>query len=128
MSLYRNLSAIKKFIKVPGIRNKKIGNENDLVIITGCDSGLGYNMAIKCHNLGMNVVACVLNQNSDGANYLIKNYGKSRLNVLELDLKKSDTILRTHNSVQDLLKKNNNLSKSAGIYITNTSQNIHSQH
>lgn len=124
MSFYRSLISIKNGVRIPGrlktflnIKDKKIGNENDLVIITGCDSGLGYNMAIKCHNLGMNVVACVLNKSSEGASSLTKNYGKCRLNILELDLKKSDTILRTQNSVQDLLNKNNNLSKSALLFL-----------
>lgn len=116
MSLHRSLSSIKSRVKIPdrlkpflNIKDKKIGNKNDLVIITGCDSGLGYNMAIKCHNLGMNVIACVLNKNSEGSNSLIKNY--DRLKIMELDLKKSDSILKTHNSVQELLNKNNNLSK-----------------
>lgn len=123
MSFYRSLSSIKNGVKIPGqlkpflnIKDKKIGNKNDLVIITGCDSGLGYNMAIKCHNLGMNVIACVLNTKSEGANSLLQNYGELRLNIIELDLKKSDSILKTHNSVQDLLNKNNNLSKSALLY------------
>lgn len=125
MSLYRSLmSSMKKRIRIPGGHksspnsiDKKMGTKNDLVIITGCDSGLGYNMAIKCHNLGMNVVACVLNKNSEGANSLTKNYGKSRFNILELDLKKSDTILKTHNSVEDLLNENNHLSKSTQLFL-----------
>lgn len=108
--LHHTLNSIKNCLRAPG---KKTGNKNDLVIITGCDSGLGYNMAIKSHNLGMNVVACVLNQNSDGAISLSKNYGKSRLKILELDLKKYDSILRTHDSVLKLLDTNTNLSKSS---------------
>lgn len=91
-------------------KTKKV-NENDLVIITGCDSGLGYTMALKCHNLGMSVVACVLNKTSEGAIKLQENCDKSRFFIQELDLKNSETISNARKSVLDLFNKNKKLSK-----------------
>uniref|UniRef100_A0A224XS70 Putative corticosteroid 11-beta-dehydrogenase n=1 Tax=Panstrongylus lignarius TaxID=156445 RepID=A0A224XS70_9HEMI len=58
-------------------------NVKTTVLITGCDSGLGYSFARHCNELGMTVFSCVFNENSLGAKDL-----KSRKNtyVLRLDV------------------------------------------
>lgn len=40
------------------------------MIITGCDSGLGYGLALHCHSLGAAVFAGVHNEHSPGAEKL----------------------------------------------------------
>lgn len=68
-------------------------------------------MAIKCNNLGMSVVACVLNQNSEGAQKLKENCDKNRLFIVELDLKSAETISNAYQFVSDVINKNKKLSK-----------------
>jgi len=48
---------LRKGAKVP-ISRKKV------VIITGCDSGFGYEMSIKLRALGFTIISCVLNEES----------------------------------------------------------------
>lgn len=68
-------------------------------------------MAVKCKNLGMSVVACVLNKNSEGAIKLKETSDKTRFFIQELDLKNSETISNAYKSVLDLFNNNKNLSK-----------------
>lgn len=68
-------------------------------------------MAIKCNNLGMSVVACVLNQNSEGALKLKESCDKNRLIIVELDLKNTETISNAYKFVSDLINNNKKLSK-----------------
>lgn len=42
-----------------------------VVIITGCDSGVGFSAALHCHKHGLTVVALVLSAGSKGAQALI---------------------------------------------------------
>lgn len=48
-----------------------------LVAITGCDSGLGYSIAVHCHMQGFTVLAMVLEEQSSGAQAL-RQLGKVR--------------------------------------------------
>lgn len=68
-------------------------------------------MAVKCYNLGMSVVACVLSKNSEGALKLKENFDKNRFFIQELNLKSSEAISNAYKFVLDLCKNNNKFSK-----------------
>lgn len=41
-------------------RSKRSVNAREVIVTTGCDSGLGYSIAVHCHNvLNMTIIACV---------------------------------------------------------------------
>lgn len=49
-------------------RETRCMSSKDVIVATGCDSGLGYSVAVHCHSkLNMSVVACVHNIRSKGA-------------------------------------------------------------
>ncbi|XP_017005238.2 D-beta-hydroxybutyrate dehydrogenase, mitochondrial [Drosophila takahashii] len=81
-----------------------------VVLITGCDSGLGHSMAVYCHeSLHMTVVSCCHNLKSDGAK-LLQSLNKSkdspaRMHTLELDLLETDSIRLVHQQLRDILAK-----------------------
>lgn len=52
-----------------------------VVVITGCDSGVGFSAALHCHKQGLTVVALVLSAGSTGARTLI-DLGKVIVNLL----------------------------------------------
>lgn len=45
---------------------KFLPNTKHAILITGCDSGIGYSIAKHCHKLGFTVFAGCLNTQSDG--------------------------------------------------------------
>lgn len=91
--------------------SKRSVNAREVVITTGCDSGLGYSIAVHCHNvLNMSVVACVQHQESKGSVKLRNMFGNSsRFHIAELDITKPEKIMAVHEFVQDLLEKNKDL-------------------
>lgn len=56
-------------------------NSQHLIVITGCDSGLGYSLALHCQALGATVLAGVLNPDGQAA----KNLTDSKVIVHYLD-------------------------------------------
>lgn len=94
-------------------RQKVPVNENNVVVTTGCDSGLGYSMAIHCHNsLNMTVVACVQFLNSKGALKLQDQFATSkRFHIVELEVTKNVSVETVNKFVEEILQKNKDLSK-----------------
>lgn len=94
-------------------RQKKVLSEKNLIVATGCDSGLGYSMAIHCHNsLNASVVACVHKLNSKGALNLKDQFGSSkRFHLVELEVTRNDSVESLAEFVQDILGKNKELRK-----------------
>ena len=92
-------------------REKAIVNERNVVIATGCDSGLGYSIALHCHEqLSMSVVACVHQLNSTGALKLKKMFESSnRFHMIELELTEDESINGVKKFVNELLESNNDL-------------------
>lgn len=79
-------------------------DEKSTVFITGCDTGLGYSMAIYCkENLNLNVIATCLSRNSVGAVNL-KNRG---ITVEELLLENDSSIQSCYKTVEKTLKDSN---------------------
>ncbi|EDW23810.1 GL23722 [Drosophila persimilis] len=80
----------------------------NVILITGCDSGLGHCLAVYCHNvLSMTVVSCCHNLKSDGARLLqqLSSQGdeRRRMHTLELDLLQPCSIRLVHDRLQDIL-------------------------
>lgn len=78
-------------------------NPKHLVVITGCDSGLGYSLALHCRSLGAAVVAGVLNLESKNA----KNLEESGVSIRELNVLLSHTITDFTAHVLNTMKENN---------------------
>lgn len=97
--------------------------DTKVVVITGCDSGLGYSMALYCHDLGMVVCATVLSPNGNVAKEL-QQLGEStgRLIVIRVDVTVTNSIQTAVKQVAELLEKNKNLGKSV------ESSNMHHMH
>lgn len=67
-------------------RNKL--SQRDVIVITGCDSGLGYSLALHCRELGAQVIAGVLNKDGPGASRLSEN----NVHVHPLDVTDIDSV------------------------------------
>lgn len=90
-------------------RNKmKSYNSSVGIFITGCDSGLGYSMALYCNKLGLTVFAGCKNVNGEGA---MKLKLLDKMYVLPLDVKDIDsishclTIIKHHQDMDDIQMK-----------------------
>lgn len=115
-------------------QRKQTVNERNLILITGCDSGLGcvndeniyiflgltmsffllhrYNMALYCNlELNMFVCAACLNMDSEGARKLLEQCDPKRILLIELDIRKSASILHIEKTITNLLSNDSNLSK-----------------
>ncbi|XP_022200477.2 D-beta-hydroxybutyrate dehydrogenase, mitochondrial [Nilaparvata lugens] len=93
----------------------------DVVLVTGCDSGIGYSAAKHCHNLGFSVVASVIDLQSAGAMSLRKLDNKC-MSVIKLDLKNSSDISSCVEHVRSLIAENSDyrlhaIVNNAGIMI-----------
>ncbi|XP_076384024.1 SDR family oxidoreductase shroud [Megalopta genalis] len=76
---------------------------NDAVIVTGCDSGLGYSLALHCRQLGATVIAGVLRSDSPGAKKLMENDAF----VYSLDVTKPISVTDFAESVRTILEREN---------------------
>lgn len=124
MSLARfgNLAAFSKFFTLSAIggitsyylanpRHKRFVDGRNVVVTTGCDSGLGYSIAVHCHNvLNMSVVACVHHLDSKGAVKLKNLFSTSdRFHIVELEVTRNESIEAVNKFVVELLQKNKHL-------------------
>lgn len=93
-------------------KRQKHVDEKNLILITGCDSGLGFNMALYCNlKLNMYVCAACLNTNSEGAQKLLEQCDPKRFLLVELDIRKSASILHIEKIIMNLLANNSSLGK-----------------
>ncbi|KAL1381367.1 hypothetical protein pipiens_013519 [Culex pipiens pipiens] len=87
-------------------RRKLRFTERSIVFVTGCDSGLGFNIAKLCHGLGFVVFAGCLNKESEGAQLLLELDGKSgRVVIVPLDITHEEKIMVAHKLVKDFLEQ-----------------------
>lgn len=70
-----------------------------MLVITGCDTGLGYSWANYGHELGFQVVAGVLNEESEGS----KDLKKREIFVLPLDITSNESIEKFAEGLQNIL-------------------------
>ncbi|KAH8306142.1 hypothetical protein KR018_002478 [Drosophila ironensis] len=107
MSGSQLLNALRRALGF-GRKQLKVDSRH-VVLITGCDSGLGHSLAVYCHDfLRMTVVSCCHNLGSEGAQLLQRlsdsaKDGRSRMHTLELDLLKPDSIALIHRQLREIL-------------------------
>ncbi|XP_065147284.1 17-beta-hydroxysteroid dehydrogenase type 2 isoform X1 [Paramisgurnus dabryanus] len=73
---------------------------NRAVLITGCDSGLGHDLARFLDAAGMRVFAGVLDESSPGAVELRKASSSSKLTVVQLDITNMSQIKQAYQYIQ----------------------------
>ena len=92
--------------------------EKRAILITGCDTGFGYHLALRAKKFGFSVFACCFSESSDGASEL-KSAG---CHVLEMDVTKQDMIDAAVASVERRLKDDglllHGIVNNAGIAVT----------
>lgn len=92
-------------------RERAVVKDTNVIVTTGCDSGLGYSIALHCHEkLNMSVVACVHQLNSSGAIKLKKLFENSnRFHMVELEITEDESIDGVKKFVNQLLESNKEL-------------------
>ena len=83
-----------------------IPSEKHAIFITGCDSGLGFSLALYGYKLGLTVVAGCLRPDGDGAKEL-REKCPERLHVVQLDITNTQSVIAAVQNVQDFLEKSN---------------------
>ncbi|XP_063982031.1 estradiol 17-beta-dehydrogenase 2 [Diachasmimorpha longicaudata] len=79
-------------------------DHRDTIVLTGCDSGLGYNLALHCHkNLSARVIAGVHGRNSLGAQELIK----MGITIQEIDITDAESVEHFVEKVREYLERDN---------------------
>ncbi|KAF6216040.1 hypothetical protein GE061_000377 [Apolygus lucorum] len=113
ISFFRGLPALRRAISTTWtFKDEKIQVKpgKTAVLITGCDSGLGYSFARHCQDYyGLIVIACCLNPTGEGASRLMKDYPKG-IHVIKLDL-------LCHQSLDDMKSEVAELAKTNGYEI-----------
>ncbi|XP_023703612.1 D-beta-hydroxybutyrate dehydrogenase, mitochondrial [Cryptotermes secundus] len=109
---------------------------NQAVFITGCDSGLGYSLALHAHKLGFTVLAGCLHPDGEGGKQLLQLCSK-RLHVLGLDVTSGPSVHAALKAVENILARDKFLElkaliNNAGVMIFGefewlTEQHIQSQ-
>lgn len=75
-------------------------SKDQVIFITGCDSGLGFSFAQHACELGFTVFAGCLNSESEGANVLSK---LKNIYVIEVDITKDESVKKAIKKVDDYL-------------------------
>ena len=87
---------------------KVIPSVGKCVLITGCDSGVGLQMAITCRNVGFQVIASCLDANaSDGAKLLKEKYPD--ILVIRLDVTRPQDVAQAKEKVLQHIEETNTL-------------------
>ncbi|XP_055954152.1 short-chain dehydrogenase/reductase family 9C member 7-like [Argiope bruennichi] len=97
------------------------------VVITGCDSGFGHDLAQRLDDLGLQVFAGCLNPEGEGAKNLKKS-ASAKLQVLPLDVSSEESVDKFHKQVVQKIKDNKlwavvcnaGMNDGAEIFWTNT--------
>nr|XP_034177503.1 D-beta-hydroxybutyrate dehydrogenase, mitochondrial [Osmia lignaria] len=85
------------------IKSRDKISPNHAIIIIGCDSGLGYSLALHCRQLGATVIASVLEKDGPGA----KKLGQKGVHVFSLDVTNFLDLSHFVDSVRSLLNEQN---------------------
>ncbi|KTG42667.1 hypothetical protein cypCar_00010896 [Cyprinus carpio] len=93
------VSVLCSVIHYVGREEVMLTTQNKAVLITGCDSGFGHDLARFLDSAGMRVFAGVLDELSPGALKLKKDASQN-LTVLQLDITNSSQITQAHQYIQ----------------------------
>lgn len=85
------------------------------VLITGCDSGFGHQLAIKCDELGYYVFAGVLFPDGDGAQ-ILRSRCSERIRVVKMDVTKAEDVNNVINLIETSKLELSALVNNAGIW------------
>jgi hypothetical protein len=77
-----------------------------LIVITGCDTGLGFSMAFWAAKLGYKVVAGCLGMESHGGTILRKEFGMKHVFVVQLDVTNPESIQNFVSETEGFLERN----------------------
>lgn len=81
--------------------------DDKLIVITGCDTGLGYSLAIYTQSIGFNVIVGCLDVNGKGASDL----RMRNIMTYKLDLTEENDVRNFVKYIDEYLKENSNLGK-----------------
>ncbi|XP_064535543.1 D-beta-hydroxybutyrate dehydrogenase, mitochondrial [Drosophila montana] len=99
------LRALKRTLGL-GRRQLSVG-QRQVVLVTGCDSGLGHSLAVYCYQaLHMTVISCCHNLESQGAQLLQQMScaaEQDRMHTWQLDLLQPASIDQVHGKLGELL-------------------------
>lgn len=86
-------------------RRKHTVTQHSVVFVTGCDSGLGFNIAKLCHELGFVVFAGCLSPESAGAKLLQElDGGAERMIIIHLDITHEEKIMVAQKRLKEFLE------------------------
>lgn len=97
----------RRFYPLPNIDPK-----GKYVLISGCDSGFGYQLAIELDRQGFNVFAGILNSNNDNS---LRTQLSHRAIIFPLDVTKQESIDAAYDLVKDKTQTLHALVNNAGI-------------
>ncbi|CAB3384705.1 Hypothetical predicted protein [Cloeon dipterum] len=92
-------SAIAAFIATLEIKP-----EGKAVLVTGCDSGFGYHLALRLEKLGFVIFAACLDKNGDGAK-MLKKEGGDKMIPVQMNVTSDEQIASTLDEVTEELAK-----------------------
>ncbi|XP_022644903.1 17-beta-hydroxysteroid dehydrogenase type 6-like isoform X1 [Varroa jacobsoni] len=90
------------YYRMPSV---KLSSKGKAVLITGCDSGFGYKLALKLDCEGYQVFAGCLFPDGEGARQL-RNSASNRLHIIGLDVTKDEDFTSARSFVQQHLNGN----------------------
>lgn len=91
-------------------RNLSKVSANQVVFITGCDSGLGYSFALYAQKLGFTVLAGCLHPDGEGGKQLLQSCPE-RLYVLGLDVTSGPSVHAALKAVENILAREKHLGR-----------------
>lgn len=80
---------------------------NKAIVITGCDSGIGFQLARHFHQIGSLVISTVVSKESEGATQLLRELKGDRFHLVQMNLKSSDGIAQAVSTIESILTKAN---------------------
>lgn len=95
------VSSFLRFFNFAALFSPKYApTKKKVIVITGCDSGLGYSLSRKCNELGLTVISGCLDLKSEGSKNL------SEVNtVFELDVTKPNSVKTFFEGVDQIINQ-----------------------
>ena len=81
------------------INKERVSTKNIAVLITGCDSGFGHNLAVECDKLGFTVFAGVLSPDGNGAQHL-RDICSQKLKIVKMDVTSNKDVVNVVKQIQ----------------------------